>query len=152
MLGRLGHHCLTKCALSGYHGGNGCGLMLVSEIVGGGGGAPMTEEGAEEVEGMELDEDAVEFAEGDAYGDVVGAWFDGPAPLRLRIGILGLMISSSPSSCTSGSGSESVSISGRGGNLNFLVNVRNGVTRREIIGVDNLEVSAVEYCRRRERG
>ena len=35
---------------------------------------------AEEVEGMELDEDAVEFAEGDAYGDVEGAWFDGPAP------------------------------------------------------------------------
>ena len=63
MLGRLGHHCLTKCALSGYLGGNGCGLMLVN---GGSGGGE---------EGIELDEDTVEIAEGDADADddVVGA-------------------------------------------------------------------------------
>ena len=49
---------------------------------------------------------------------------------------------------------EAVEVEGteRDGNLNFLVNVRNGVRRREITGVDNSEVSAVEYCRRRERG
>ena len=69
--------------------------MLVNWIVGGS-GAPMTEE-EEEVEGMEADDDADEIAEGDA-GDAdddnsVGSWFEGPAPLRLRIGILGLMIS-----------------------------------------------------------
>jgi hypothetical protein len=68
--------------------------MLVNRIVEGSEG--MAEEEAEEVEGTELDDDAVEIAEGDDNG--VGAWFDGPAPLRLRIGILGLMISSSPSS------------------------------------------------------
>jgi hypothetical protein len=76
--------------------------MLANGFVGGSGGAPMIEEEEpEEVEGMELDEDEVEIAEGDADDDddnVVGTWFDGPAPLRLRIGILGLMISSSPSS------------------------------------------------------
>ena len=131
--------------------------MLVNRIAGGNGGPPMTEEEAEEVEGMELDDDVVEIVEGDEDGenDVVGVWFVDPAPLRLRIGILELMISSSPSSwriATSGSGSESVSASGRGGNLNFLVNVRTGVRRREITGVENSEVSAVEYCRRRERG
>lgn len=45
-----------------------------------------------------------------------------------------------------------MSVSGIDGNLNFLVNVRNGVRRREIAGVDDLDVSVVEYCRRRERG
>ena len=69
--------------------------MLVNEIVGIVGsseGASMTEE---EGEGMGLDEDAVEMAEGgaDDDGDDVGAWFDGPAPLMLRIGMLGLKIS-----------------------------------------------------------
>lgn len=71
--------------------------MLVSGITGGSRGAPVTEEAEE---GMELEEDAVEIAEGDADadgGDVECAWFDGPAPLRLRIG-MELMISSSPSS------------------------------------------------------
>ena len=76
--------------------------MLVNGVGGGSGGAPkIEEEEAEEVEGIELDEDAVEIAEGDADGDnddVVCAWFDGPAPLRFRIGILWLMISSSASS------------------------------------------------------
>lgn len=28
MFGRLGHHCRTKCALSGYQGGKGNGLAL----------------------------------------------------------------------------------------------------------------------------
>ena len=95
MLGRVGHHCLTKCALSGYHGGNGCGFMLVKEIVGGSGGATMTEEEAEvDDEGVEL-EDAVEIAEGDdEEEDDVVAWLEGPAPLRLRMGRLRLMISS----------------------------------------------------------
>ena len=75
--------------------------MLVNGIVNGSGGGPMTEEEIEEEEGMELEDDAVEIADGDAdddADDVVGAWFDGPGSLRLRIGILGLMISLSPSS------------------------------------------------------
>jgi hypothetical protein len=57
----------------------------------------MTEEAEVEVEGMEPDDDADEIAEGDAGDayddDSVGSWFEGPAPLRLRIGILRLMIS-----------------------------------------------------------
>jgi hypothetical protein len=50
-----------------------------------------------EVERMEADDDADEIAEGDADDadddDGVGSCFDGPALLRLRIGILELMIS-----------------------------------------------------------
>ena len=74
--------------------------MLVNGIVGSSGGTPMTDEEGEGGVGMGLDDDAVEIAEGDAEddGDDVCAWFDGPAPLRLRIGILGLKISSLPSS------------------------------------------------------
>ena len=76
--------------------------MLVNGIVGSSGsGAPMTEEEAERGEGMGLDEDAVEIADGDADGDGdddIRAWFDGPASLKLRIGILELKISSLPSS------------------------------------------------------
>jgi hypothetical protein len=68
--------------------------MLINGIVGGNGGTTMTEEPDEEV-GVEIDE-YVEIAEGDADddGNVVGTWFEGPAPLR--IGMLGLIISSSP--------------------------------------------------------
>ena len=73
--------------------------MLLNGIVGINGGAPMTEGEAEGGDGMGLEEDAVEITEGDADndGDDVGTWFEGPAPLRLRIGILGLNISSLPS-------------------------------------------------------
>jgi hypothetical protein len=108
----------------------------------------MTEEEAE-VEGVELEDGG-----DDDDDDVVGAWLEGPAPLRSRMGMLRLMISSPVSGrvCTSTSGSDSVSVSKRGGNLNFLVNVRNGVRRRDIIGFDDSDVSVVEYCRRRERG
>jgi hypothetical protein len=74
--------------------------MLVNGIMGSSGGAPMTEEEAEGGEEMGLDEDAVEIVEGDADDDGddddAGAWFDGPAPLRLRIGILELKISLLP--------------------------------------------------------
>ena len=74
--------------------------MLVNEIVGSSGGPPMIEEEAEGGEGMGLDEDAVEIVEGDEDDDDgdddVGAWFDGPAPLRLRIGILELKKSTLP--------------------------------------------------------
>ena len=44
--------------------------MLINGIVGGGGGATITEE-VEGVEGVAPDEDAVETAEGDADEDVV---------------------------------------------------------------------------------
>ena len=58
-------------------------------IVGGSGGATTTEDDDDddeaEEEGVELDEDIVEMAEGEA-------WFDSPAPLRLRIGIVGLIL------------------------------------------------------------
>lgn len=33
MLGRLGHHCRTKCALSGYQGGKGNGLAFEVGVV-----------------------------------------------------------------------------------------------------------------------
>lgn len=70
--------------------------MLINGIVGGNEGTTMTEEADEEEVGVEIDEDAVEIAEGDADddGNIVHAWFEGPAPLR--IGMLGLIISSSP--------------------------------------------------------
>jgi hypothetical protein len=66
--------------------------MLVNVIVGKGGGATTTEEAEED--GAELEEDAVEGDADDDGDDVVGAWC--PVPLRLRIGILGLMMSSPP--------------------------------------------------------
>lgn len=39
MPGKLGHHCRTKCALSGHHGGNGKGFGFKVGLGGGGAGS-----------------------------------------------------------------------------------------------------------------
>ena len=47
--GKLGHHCRTKCALSGYHSGDGNGFadgVCIDSIDGNGGGGGIGSEGA----------------------------------------------------------------------------------------------------------
>lgn len=141
MLGKLGHHCRTKWALSGYHGGKGYGFglsafvdaMTIDEEEEADDAVDECEETEEIEDNDEDDGTAVVVSEGPATG------VEGPAVLwwlmlPLVIGMFGeaessciklfeRLLSSSPST----SGSESVSTNR--GKMNFFLRVREGGTR-----------------------
>lgn len=150
--GRLGHHCRTKCALSGYHGGVGYGFGFSTGM------------GIDDAEEAEAADTAEEADDGDEESvPLFVVWLlDGPASrvsseagmlVSKNSGLIVLAISASRSgSDPSDESLASASLSTMRGKMNFFFSVLDGATCPERVGTESTLGSLVLYLWRSDNG